>query len=77
MSTRYDKKKYERFCKALAAQLKDEGSAHIDYAESANEAMELNHPSKEMIATIYEMLAVQEASHGNALRKIQKEICQI
>ena len=66
-----------KFCLNLKAQLVDEGKATIDYAQKAEELRKMKDPASQMAATIYDLLAAQEASHGVALRKIQREVCQI
>jgi len=77
MSSRKDEVKLKKFCQSITAELKGEGKANIDYAAKATEARKLNHPAAEMAATIYDLLAKQEASHDEALRKIQREVCPI
>lgn len=69
--------KTKKFCQALPAQLKDEDMAVIEYKAKAAEARKLNDRAGDMAAAIYDLLAAQEASHGVALRKIQKEVCPI
>jgi len=66
-----------KFCLDLKAQLVDEGKATIDYAQKAKELRKINDPASQMAATIYDLLAKQEASHGEALRKVQREVCPI
>ena len=77
MSTRKDGVKIKKFCQSINEELKGEGSAKMDYAKKAAEARKLNHPAGEMAAAIYDLLAKQEASHDEALRKIQREVCPI
>ena len=77
MSSRKDGAKIKTFCQKLKAQLEDETMANTDYAKDATETRKLNHPASEMIAAIYDMLSVQEGSHKEALKKIQKEVCPI
>ena len=66
-----------KFCLDLKAQLADEGKATIDYAQKAKELRKMKDPASQMAATIYDLLAKQEASHDEALRKIQREVCPI
>lgn len=77
MSTRKDIDHTKKFCRDLTEELKGEATAGSGYTAKAAEARKLNHPASEMIATIYEMLAVQEASHKDALTKIAREVCPI
>ena len=77
MSSQNDGVKLKKFCQSIKEELKGEGKANIDYAKKAAEARKLNHPAAEMAATIYDLLAKQEASHDEALRKIQREVCPI
>ena len=77
MSTRKDISRTKKFCQAIPAQLKDENMAVVEYNSKASEARKLNHPAAEELAIIYEKLASDEASHGDVLRKVQKEVCPI
>jgi len=77
LSSREDLKRTQKFCQQIKAELKGEGMAKSDYVKKAAEARKLNHPAAEMAATIYDLLAKQEASHDEALRKIQREVCPI
>ena len=77
MSSRKDISRTKRFCLSIPAQLKDEAMATVEYGAKAAEARKLNYPGSKLIAIIYEKLAMDEASHADALRKIQKEVCPI
>jgi len=77
LSSRKDIERTQKFCKALPAQLKDENMAVAEYNAKAAEARKLNYPGAELIAILYEKLAMDEASHGDVLRKMQKEVCPI
>ena len=77
MSSRKDVERNKKFCQSIPAQLKDENMAVAEYNAKAVESRKLNYPGSELIAIIYEKLAMDEASHGEALRKIQREVCPI
>lgn len=77
MSSRKDVGRTKKFCQAIPAQLKDEKMAVVEYRAKAAEARKLKDPAGDMAAAIYDLLAKQEASHGEALRKIQREVCPI
>lgn len=77
MSTRKDTLKTKKFCSSIPAQLKDENMAVAEYNARAAEARKLNYPGSELIAIIYEKLAMDEASHAHALRQLAKEVCHI
>jgi len=77
MSSRKDVGRNKKFCLSIPAQLKDEDMAVAEYNAKASEARKLNYPGAELIAVIYEKLAMDEASHADALRKVQKEVCPI
>lgn len=77
MSSRKDLGRTKKFCLSIPAQLKDENMAVVEYNAKAAEARKLNHPAAELIAIIYEKLAMDEASHAHALRQLAKEVCPI
>ncbi len=77
MSSRKDAGRTKKFCLAIPEQLRDEDDAVGIYRAKATEARKLKDPAGDMAAAIYELLAKQEASHGKALRKIQREVCPI
>ena len=77
MSSRKDVEHTQKFCKSIPAQLKDEDMAVSEYNAKAVEARKLNYLGSELIAVLYEKLAMDEASHGDVLRKMQREVCPI
>jgi len=77
MSSREDLKRNKKFCLSIPEQLRDEDEAVGIYNSKATEARKLNYPRSELIAIIYEKLAMDEASHAHALRQLAKEICPI
>lgn len=77
MSNQKDISKIKKFCQQIKAELEDENKASIDYNKKAAEARKLKEPAADMAAAIYDLLAKQEASHKEALKKIQKELCSI